>query len=304
VGSAPTSHALVGGVEPGGSKAVCVVGAGREIVAEERLPLGESTATLAAIASFFARQRMHGRAISALGIASFGPLELRKEHPDFGRITATPKPGWSGVDVVRPLCEALGVPTALDTDVNAAALAEGRFGAARGCGNLVYLTVGTGIGAGAIVGGRTLHGLTHTEMGHVAVIRTEGDTYPGRCPFHGDCLEGMVSGPALAERFGAPLEELTAAGRARAAVIASGYLAQLLRSIVYIVVPERIVIGGGVSQLPELVPLAAEALRATLAGYPVLSADELASLVVPAELGQSAGPIGALVLAERAADGA
>ena len=301
MGSAPASAVLVGGVELGGSKAVCVVGAGREIVAEERLPLGESAATLAAIASFFARQRTDGRPISALGIASFGPLELREAHADFGRITATPKPGWSRVDLVRPLREALGVPTVLDTDVNAAALAEGRFGAARGCSNLVYLTVGTGIGAGAIVGGRTLHGLTHTEMGHVAIIRAEGDTYPGRCPFHGDCLEGMVSGPALAERFGAPLEELGPSDRERAAVITSGYLAQMLRSVVYIVVPERIVIGGGVSQLPGLVPLVADALRASLAGYPVLSADELASLVVPAELGQSAGPVGALVLAERAA---
>ncbi len=304
MGSAPASAALVGGVELGGSKAVCVIGAGREIVAEERLPLGESAATLAAIASFFARQRTHGRPISALGIASFGPLELRRAHPDFGRITATPKPGWSRVDLVRPLRDALGVPTALDTDVNAAALAEGRYGAARGCGNLVYLTVGTGIGGGAIVGGRTLQGLTHTEMGHVALIRAEGDSYPGRCPFHGDCLEGMVSGPALAERFGAPLEELTPSDRERAAVVTSGYLAQLLRSIVYIVVPERIVIGGGVSQLPGLVPLVADALRGSLAGYPVLSADELSSLVVPAELGQSAGPVGALVLAERARDGA
>jgi fructokinase len=141
-------------------------------------------------------------------------------------------------------------------------------------------------------------------MGHVAVIRADGDSYPGRCPFHGDCLEGMVSGPALAERFGAPLEELTASVRERAAAITSGYLAQLLRSIVYIVVPERIVIGGGVSQLPDLVALVADQLRASLAGYPVLSADELASLVVPAELGQSAGPVGALVLAERAADAA
>jgi fructokinase len=304
VGAAPASPALVGGVELGGSKAVCVVGAGREIFAEERLPLGESSATLAAVTSFFTRQRARGRTISALGIASFGPLELREAHPDFGRITTTPKPGWSRVDLVRPLREALGVPTVLDTDVNAAALAEGRFGAARGCGNLVYLTVGTGIGAGAIVGGRTLHGLTHTEMGHVAVIRADGDSYPGRCPFHGDCLEGMVSGPALAERFGAPLEELTASVRERAAAITSGYLAQLLRSIVYIVVPERIVIGGGVSQLPDLVALVADQLRASLAGYPVLSADELASLVVPAELGQSAGPVGALVLAERAADAA
>ena len=148
MGSAPATSALVGGVELGGSKAVCVVGAGREIVAEERLPLGESAATLAAIASFFARQRTDDRPISALGVASFGPLELREAHPDFGRITATPKPGWSRVDLVRPLREALGVPTVLDTDVNAAALAEGRFGAARGCSNLVYLTVGTGIGAG------------------------------------------------------------------------------------------------------------------------------------------------------------
>jgi fructokinase len=291
---------FVGGVELGGTKVVCVVGAGREIVAEQRLPTGEPAATLAAVASFFEGQRTDGRAISGLGIASFGPLELREAHPDFGRLTATPKAGWSRVDVAGPLRKALGVPVALDTDVNAAALAEGRFGAARGCGSLVYLTVGTGIGGGALVGGSTLHGFTHPEMGHVAVARLDGDTYPGRCPFHGDCLEGMVSGPALAERFGAPLDGLSRSERERAAVLTSGYLAQLLRSILYILVPERIVIGGGVSQLPGLVPLVADALVASLGGYPVLSAGELESLVVPAELGHSAGPVGALILGERA----
>jgi fructokinase len=302
VSAAPASHALVGGVELGGSKAVCVVGAGREIFAEERLPLGESSATLAAVTSFFTRQRARGRTISALGIASFGPLELREAHPDFGRITTTPKPGWSRVDLVRPLREALGVPTVLDTDVNAAALAEGRFGAARGCGNLVYLTVGTGIGAGAIVGGRTLHGLTHTEMGHVAVIRADGDSYPGRCPFHGDCLEGMASGPAIEARFGQRAETLEGEGRDAAAGVVAFYLAAALRGIVFTLAPERIVLGGGLSQLPGLVVRVRRAFARQVANYPALPEHQDGRFVVAAKLGQSAGPAGALWLAEVAAN--
>jgi fructokinase len=164
--------------------------------------------TLAAAIDFFRSAVARGIRLEALGVGSFGPVELRPGHQGFGHITATPKPGWAGTDMVGPFAAALGVPVGFDTDVNAAALGEGRWGAARGLRSFVYLTLGTGIGGGAVVDGRLLHGLGHPEMGHVAVGRRVGDDFAGVCPFHGDCFEGMASGPALAARFGRRSDDL------------------------------------------------------------------------------------------------
>ena len=160
-------------------------------------------ATLAEVVAFFAGSTPP----AAVGIASFGPVELRPGHPHYGHITSTPKPGWRDADLVGPIRAALGVPIGFDTDVAGAALGEGRWGAAQGLSTFVYMTVGTGIGAAAVVGGRPASGLGHAEMGHIAVPRQPGDTYPGRCPYHGDCLEGMAAGGAIAERFGRPGEQ-------------------------------------------------------------------------------------------------
>ena len=287
-----------GAVEAGGTKFVCLVGSSPDdVVARTRIPTGsEPGATLDAVTAFFAEQEP----VAAVGIASFGPVELRPGHPAYGRITSTPKPGWRDVDLVGPIEEALRVPVGFDTDVAGAALGEGRWGAARGLGSFVYMTVGTGIGAAAVVGGRLATGLGHAEMGHISVPRQPGDDYPGGCPYHADCLEGMAAGGTLAARFGRPGEQLDGADLRQAVEWEAGYLAAGLRTIVYTVIPERIVIGGSVAELPGLLPLVRSTLLETMNGYGVLPEHAADDFVVPAGLGGMAGPAGALVLAENA----
>lgn len=286
-----------GAIEAGGTKFNCLVGTGPDDVrAETVFPTGEPGPTLDQAIRFFRDQQP----VAALGIACFGPVELRTGHEQWGHITSTPKPGWSGIDVAGPLAAALDVPAAFDTDVNGAALGEGRWGAAARQGSFVYVTVGTGIGAGALVAGRLVHGLVHPEVGHLSVPRQAGDDFAGRCPYHGDCLEGMASGPALEDRFGIPARDLAGADLARAVELEAGYLAAGLRNVVYALAPERIVVGGGVAKLPGLLPAVGERLRADLAGYPGLPEHARDDFVVPAALGDRAGALGALVLAEGA----
>jgi fructokinase len=294
--------ALLGGIEAGGTKFVCVVGtppAG--IVREARFPTRDPAATLADTIAFFRDAAADGHPIAALGVASFGPLELRPGHPRCGWITTTPKPGWSDTELPGPLREALGVPVVVDTDVNGAALAEGRWGAAQGLGTFVYVTVGTGIGGGAVVGGVPVHGLPHPEMGHVGVTRLPGDDFPGICPFHGDCLEGMACGPAMAARWGRPAEDLAGDELALAVELEAHYLAAGLRNVVYALAPERIVVGGGVAALPGLLPALRVRLAEALAGYPGPPEHTSEAFVVPPGLGDGAGAAGALALAEAAA---
>jgi fructokinase len=296
-----TEVVRVGAVEAGGTKFVCLLGSSPDdVVARTRIPTGDDPArTLAAVVDFFAEHP----APAAVGIASFGPVELRPDHPHYGYITSTPKPGWRDVDLVGPIRSALGVPVGFDTDVAGAALGEGRWGAAQGLGTFVYMTVGTGIGAAAVVGGRLAVGLGHAEMGHISVPRQPGDTYPGGCPYHGDCLEGMAAGGAIAARFGRPAEQLDGADLKQAVEWEAGYLAAGLRTIVYTLFPERVVIGGSVPQLPGLFPLVRSTLRDMLAGYGALPEHDEESFVAPAGLGGLAGPAGALVLAENALRG-
>jgi fructokinase len=296
---------VYGGVEAGGTKLVAVLGTGPGAIADMvRIEVRGPGETLAAAIDFFRSAVARGIRLEALGVGSFGPVELRPGHEGFGRITATPKPGWAGTDMAGPFAAALGVPVGFDTDVNAAALGEGRWGAARGLRSFVYLTLGTGIGGGAVVDGRLLHGLGHPEMGHVAVGRRAGDDFPGACRFHGDCLEGMASGPALAARFGRRAEDLLAGDRAAAVELVAHYLAAGVRTLVYTVAPERVVVGGGVASLPGLIPAARAALVEALAGYASLPEHADASFLVPADLGQMAGPAGALILAQQAAEAA
>lgn len=297
----PVTTLRLGAVEAGGTKVVCLVGSDPEhIIARTRIPTGAPAGTLAQVLAFFREAVATGGPLAALGIASFGPVELRRSQPRYGCITTSPKPGWAGVDLVGPIRRALGVPVGFDTDVNGAALGEGRWGAARGLDTFVYLTVGTGIGAGAVLGGRVAHGLVHPEMGHLSVPRRPGDNFPGTCPFHGDCLEGMAAGPALAARWGRPAEQLPGTELRAAVELTAGYLAAGLRNIVYALAPQRIVLGGGVAALPGLFPLLRAQLTTLLAGYPDLPEHHAADFVVPAALGPLAGPAGALVLAERA----
>jgi fructokinase len=293
---------MYGGIEAGGTKFVCVIGTGPDqIVDSARIDVTGPAETIGAALAFFRHAIDAGTRPDAIGIGSFGPVELREGQPRYGWITTTPKPGWSGTDLVGPVARELGLPVGFDTDVNAAALAEGRWGAARGLRSFIYLTLGTGIGGGAMVDGRLLHGLGHPEMGHLAVPRRPGDTFAGTCPFHGDCFEGMASGPAIAARFGRRAETLAGAELAEAVALAGFYLAAGVRSLVYALAPERIVVGGGLSAMPGLVEAARSELATQLAGYPGLSEHRAETFLVPPALGGMAGPAGTLILAERAA---
>lgn len=297
------SRPLLGAVEAGGTKFVCAVGRGPdELLAETRFPTGDPEATLARTVAFLREAAAaHGR-LAAVGVGSFGPVRLDPDAPGWGRIADTPKPGWSDADVVGPLQRELEVPVAFDTDVNAAALGEWRWGAGRGADPLVYVTVGTGIGGGGLAGGRLLHGLLHPEMGHLPVRRDPGrDPFPGTCPFHGDCLEGLACGPAIEARWGRPAEELPADHPAWA--LEADYLAQGALGITLVLSPRRIVLGGGVMEAPGLLDRVRARFVDALGGY--LRAPELGAgidryLVAPG-LGSRAGVLGALALAERAA---
>jgi fructokinase len=297
----PMSESLVAGVELGGTKCVCVLADGPEGVRDEvRLATTTPDETLAAIADVLSGWR----GFRALGIASFGPLDLDPLSPDHGRIVATSKPGWSGADLMR-LSRGFDGPVILDTDVNGAAFAEGRWGAARGLSSWAYVTVGTGIGVGSIVGGRSISGLGHSEAGHQRVARLAGDAFPGVCPYHGDCVEGLASGPAVAARAGRPADALSADDPAWAPTVHA--LAGLMHNLVLTTAPERILIGGGLGVgQPALLPRLRAALLASLGGYAVADrvADRIDAFVAPPALGAQAGPLGAVALALSALEGA
>lgn len=241
----------------------------------------------------------HGR-VQAIGIAAFGPIELRPSAANYGRMLKTPKPHWSGASIVDPVRRAFDLPIALATDVEGAAVAEGLIGAAEGADPFVYMTIGTGIGAGVISKGQPFRGLVHPEIGHMAIPRQAGDSFPGGCPFHGDCLEGMASGPALAGRWGRRAEELTGAVREKAMALEAAYIATGLRTIIFSFAPEKIVIGGGVGLTPGLLPRIRNALEASLGSYPGIGDFTRPDFLKTARLGEMAGPRGALALAQRA----
>jgi fructokinase len=286
---------LLGGVEAGGTKFVCAVGGGPDDVrAEARFATTTPAETLARVVAFF---REHGP-LAALGVASFGPVDLDPRSPAFGSITTTPKPGWQHVDLVGPLRRALGVPVRIETDVNAAALAEHRQGAARDVATLAYVTVGTGIGGGLLVNGQPIHGLLHPEVGHVRVPHDRAtDPFAGACPHHGDCWEGLASGPALAARWRQAPECLPAAHPAWE--LEARYLALGLVNVILTVSPERIVLGGGVMTRTQLFPLIRAEIVRLLGGYlrsPSLG-DGIDAYLVPPALAARAGVLGALILA-------
>jgi len=285
--------ALLGGIEAGGTKFVCAIGDENGRVHERhRIETSDPTSTLARVLEFFAE-----RAPDAVGVAAFGPLETRSGHHDHGTITSTPKVGWQGTNLIAPF-ERLGVPVVVDTDVNGAALAEWRLGAGRGHSSIVYLTVGTGVGGGAVVSGSLIRGLGHPEMGHVTVRRQPSDSFGGVCPYHGDCLEGMASGPAIGERWGRPPRQLGSKTDAAVALEAS-YLASGLRQIVYVLAPELVVIGGGISKLPGLHTETEKRLTEEMAGYAVKPEHSEGFVVAPG-LGDDSGIVGALMLASQA----
>ncbi len=291
---------LVAGVELGGTKIVCLLASGPDDVRDEaRIATTTPEETLPAIAAVLERWPS-GSGFAALGVASFGPLELDDRSPRYGQIINTPKPGWSGA-ALNGLGEDLGVPMAIDTDVNGAAVAEGPWGAARGLRNYAYVTVGTGVGVGSIIEGRPVRGLGHSEAGHLRVGRLTGDDWPGVCPYHGDCVEGLASGPAVGARAGRPGGTLDPDDPAWNMVIHA--LGGLLHNLVLTTAPERILIGGGVMEGQGwLFPRLRAALIDSLAGY--ATADRIAAgieaFVQPPGLGARAGPLGAIALAQAA----
>jgi fructokinase len=292
---------LLGGIEAGGTKFICAIGPDPlTIEAQIRIPTTTPDEMIAAAIRFF-REAGLGTLPDAIGIASFGPVALDKADPEWGHILATTKPGWSQTDLAGAFSREFGVPIAFETDVNGAALGELRHGAGIGLKHLAYVTVGTGIGGGIIVDGRLVQGRTHPEIGHIRPRRHRMDLeFPGSCPFHGDCLEGLASGSAIMKRCGAPLHQLPADHPMW--LIEPDYLAQLAAMLVLSVSPQRIVFGGGVLEAEGLLDRIGPLLTDELGGYVSGIGAEIASgrLLAPPGLGSRSGITGALVLAEAA----
>jgi fructokinase len=289
---------LFGAVEAGGTKFVCAVGdEGGNLLAEARFPTADPASTLSRVREFFVEHSRALGALNAIGVASFGPVVLDRASPSFGCIANTPKAGWSGTDMVGALSRQFSCPVGFDTDVNAAALAEYRWGAGRRIDNLVYLTVGTGIGGGVLVNGAPLHGLSHPEIGHIRPRRHPGDlSFSGVCPFHGDCVEGLASGPAIVARTGGELQNLHPAHAQWD--IEADYLGQLCAQLVLTLSPRRIIMGGGVMSQQRLLTPIRQRLQQWLGGYidrcEILTAAD--QYVVAPALGTRSGILGALAL--------
>jgi fructokinase len=298
-----STQPLLAGVELGGTKCICLIGTSPDdIRAQASIPTSsDAAATLGRIEQTLRDwQQRHG-AFAALGIASFGPVDLQPQSAQYGFITSTPKPGWRNTDVGPRLARAFKIPWGFDTDVNGAALAEGRWGAARGLTDFAYITVGTGIGAGVIAAGRPLGGISHPELGHIRVARKPGDQWPGACPYHGDCLEGLASGPAIEQRLGIRADSLAPDDPVWDLVTHA--LAQLLHTLVLAAAPQRILIGGGVMNAQRhLFERLRRELQRSLNHYidaPQLNAG-IDDYVRPPALGELAGPLGALAVAHDA----
>jgi fructokinase len=284
---------MLGGIEAGGTKFVLAIGPSPDrILARHVIPTRAPETTLAEAAEWFAGKG----GVQALGIGSFGPVELDRTSPKWGFITNTPKPHWADCDLAGYLGQALGVPVGFDTDVNAAALAE-YAAAGREGGSLAYLTIGTGIGGGLVLDGHPVHGIAHPELGHIYPRRHPDDgDFPGICPHHGDCLEGLACGPAILARWGKSLSELPADHPGHA--IIADYIAQACHTLFASVAAQEVVIGGGVAQTPGLVERVAERARGLDAGY--LPGGARHRIIAP-RCGGDSGIIGAMMLAEAAA---
>ena len=293
---------VLAGVELGGTKCICVLGTGPdEIIRSERVATGAPDATLGQISDILHRWRSEYGLPAALGISSFGPLELRPSAPAYGTVRSSVKRGWQDVPLLARLSNGWDIPVGLDTDVNGAALAEARWGAAKDLADFAYVTVGTGIGVSLVVGGRLAGGCSHSELGHIRVARAQSDTWPGVCPYHGDCVEGLASGPAIASRAGAPAAELAA--DALEWRLAAHALGQLMHVITFATVPERILVGGGVAEgRPEILAYTRDALVESINGFVDLESlvGDISGFVIPPGLGALAGPLGALAVAAEA----
>lgn len=286
---------MLGAIEAGGTKFVCAVGDETgKIVERIHIPTTVPTETIPQVIAFFKKYQ-----IEAIGIGSFGPIDVNPGSATYGNITSTPKTGWKDYPFVQEIKSALSVPVGFNTDVNAAALGEATFGAAKGLDSCLYITVGTGIGAGAVIQGKLLQGLSHPEMGHILVRRHPEDHYNGKCPYHSDCLEGLAAGPAIEERWGTKGADLV--GRAEVWDMEGYYIAQALMQYILILSPKKIILGGGVMNQKQVFPYVFNYLQGFLNDYVPLP--EPSDYIVSPGLGVHSGIIGSLLLAERALKG-
>lgn len=294
--------ALLGGIEAGGTKFICAVGTDpNNLKAKQRIPTTTPAETLSKVVDFFHEQQASIGELAAIGIGSFGPVGVAPNSPKFGWFLTTPKPGWQHIEFAGLVERKLGVKVGFDTDVNAAALGEHRWGNAKEIDNFIYLTVGTGIGGGAMVNGQLLHGLLHPEMGHILVPHDlEIDPFEGACPFHKDCLEGLASGLAMEKRWGKKAADLPIDHPAWA--LEAHYLASGLVNFILTLSPQRIIVGGGVMAQTHLLPMVRAQVREQLSSYlnvPEITRD-IDGYIVPPKLGDRAGFAGAFALAEQA----
>ena len=287
---------VFGGIETGGSKWECALGTGPDdLRATVTIPTTTPDETIGRAVAFFQREGP----VHAIGIGSFGPVDQKPASPSWGHITTTPKPGWANTDVGQEMRRRLAVPVAFDTDVNAAALGEHRWGAAQGLDTFCYITIGTGIGGGGMAGGNLLHGLLHPEFGHIRIPHDTGaDPFPGVCPYHGDCWEGLASGRAIEARWGRPPEELV--DNDDVWELEVRYVALGLVCVICVLSPQRIVIGGGVGTVGGLLPRVRPQVVALMNGYvnSVAVGDGIADYITPPALGSRSGVLGAIALAE------
>lgn len=282
----------LGAIEAGGTKFICGISTKKgEIIERISFPTETPKITLQKVFDFF-----EGKELQAIGVGSFGPIDPNKDSKTYGYITKTPKKYWSDFNFIGELQKKLNVPMTFDTDVNAAALGEATWGAAKGLNSCLYITIGTGIGGGALVSGKLVHGLLHPEMGHIFVRKHPEDTYKGRCPFHNDCFEGLASGPAIEDRWGLKASEISSAHKAWE--FQAYYIAQALVNYILTVSPEKIILGGGVMKQSHLFPLIRKNVQNMLNGY--IQVEEIMNnidnYIVYPELADNAGLLGAVAL--------
>lgn len=283
---------LLGSIETGGTKFVCAVGdENGKIIDQIKFPTTLPEETMKQAIDWFEPKK-----IEAVGVACFGPIDLRRSSPTYGAITTTPKPGWGNFNIVNAVKNALHVPVGFDTDVNGSLLGEVTWGSARGLSDVVYITIGTGIGAGIMTNGRPLHGMLHPEAGHIVIPVRKDDAFQGVCPYHGTCFEGLASGPAIEKRWGRPAAELV--DQPQVWDLEAFYIAEAVSIYICTLSPQRIILGGGVMHQEQLFPMIRQKVSELINGY--IQTDEMKHLdtyIVPASLHDDQGIMGGLKLA-------
>lgn len=286
---------ILGALEAGGTKMVCAIGDEKGHIQEKiSIPTKTPAETIPQLIDFYGKYQ-----IQALGIGCFGPIDLDPDSKTYGYITSTPKLAWQNYNIVGVFQEALGCPIGFDTDVNGSVLGEATFGQAAGKKCVVYLTIGTGVGAGIYIEGKLLHGMLHPEAGHVLIQKRSSDTFAGKCPFHNRCLEGLAAGPAIEARWGKKAVEL--ADKAEVWDLEAYYIAQALVNYILTLSPDMIILGGGVMHQEQLFPLIRSYVKEMLNGYiRTKELEQMEKYIVPASLQDNQGILGALELGKRA----